>query len=293
MPKKALFLAATVILSAVLASCGGSDGRNLSPAAREQIRNAAAISIVVEVEPKGLLPLTSSVQKVLERVFVGLGLEVARGPDAFPVFLVRISAEAVGRSYWVENGGYETESYSGAAIKGEMALAQTEKDKLTRGFSGRIQTDRDRFFAIEDPLDAPYAQALQQSDFLAAVAGMIDSCWGRARAESVMAGLYDETLPWRDWRSAVLRSMEPFSDAGATSALRAILVRHVERLADPSADTAFDDCLVRLLEMLAARSDRASRPTVVLLMGKLFNHNHHGPWGDSRSVLQEVAARLR
>ena len=293
MLKKTIFLAATAILSAMLVSCGGSDGRKLSPAAREQIRNAAAISIVVEIEPRGLLTFKSSVQKVLEGVFVGLGLEVAQGPAAFPVFLVRISADAVGRSYWVENGGYETESYSGAAVEGEMALAQTEKDKLTRVFSGRIQTDRDRFFAIEDPLDAPFAEALQQSDFLPAVAAMVDSCWGRARAEAVMAGLYDETLPWRHWRSSVLRSLEPFTDAGATAALRALLVRHVERLADPSAESAFDDCLVRLLEMLAARSDRASRPAVVLLMGKLFNHNHHGPWGDSQSFLQEVAARLR
>lgn len=293
MLKKTIPLVVIAILAVTLASCGGSDGGKISPAALDQIRNAAEISIGVEVEPQGLYPFKASVQKVLERVFTGLGLEVAKGPAAFPVFLVRISADAIGKSYWVENGGYETESYSGARVKGEMALAQTDNDKLKRSFSGHIQTDKDRFFAIENPLDAPFNEAMQQSDFLPAVAGLVDSCWGGGKAVAVMAGMYDETLPWRDWRPAVLRSLELFKDAGATAALRAILVRHVEALADPAADIAFDDCLVRLLEMLAARNDRASRPAVVLLMGKLFNHNHHGSWGDSRNYLQEVAARLQ
>lgn len=293
MLKKTIPLVVFAILASALTSCGGADSGKMSPAALDQIRKATEISIGVEIEPQGLYPFKASLHKVLERVFGGLGLEVANDPVAFPVFQVRISAEAVGKSYWVENGGYETESYSSARIKGEMALAQTEQDKLKRSFSGRVDTSKDMLYAIEDPLDAPFNEALQQSDFLPAVSALVESCWGRAQALAVMAGIYDEALPWRDWRLAVLRSLELFTDDRATAALRTILVRHVERLADPSADIAFDDCLVRLLEMLVERNDRASRPAVVQLMGKLLNHNHHGSWGDSRNYLREVAARLR
>lgn len=293
MLKKTIPLILIALMAAALTSCGDSASWKFSPAALAQIRKATEISIGVEVEPKGLYPFKAYAQKVLERVFGGLGLKVTNDPVAFPVFQVRISAEAVGKSYWVENGGYETESYSSARIKGEMALAQTEQDKLKRSFSGRVDTSKDMLYAIEDPLDAPFNEALQQSDFLPAVAGLVEACWGRAQALAVMAGMYDEALPWSDWRLAVLRSLELFTDDRATAALRAILVRHMERLADPSADIAFDACLVRLLEMLVARNDRASRPAVVQLMGKLLNHSHHGSWGDSRSYLQGVVARLQ
>jgi hypothetical protein len=277
---------------AIQCSCGRSDSGKLSPAALEQIRNSSEISIVVEVEPKGLYPFKAFVQKVLERVFSGLGIGIAKGPAAFPVFLVRISADAVGKSYWVENGGYETKSYSGARVKGEMVLAQANNDKLKKSFSGSINTAKDILYAIEDPFDAPFNEALQQSDFLPVIADLIDSCWGREKVLAVMTGIYDEALPWRDWRLAALRSLESFGDAKATEALRKILIRHVDALADPSADIAFDDCMAKLLDILVARNDRDSRPAVVRFMGKLLTYSHHGAWGDSGSYLQSVASRL-
>jgi hypothetical protein len=293
MLKKIIPLVLFSLAAGTQISCGGSDGGRFSPAALEQIKNAAEISIVVEVEPKGLLPFKTSVQKVLDRVFTGLGLALAKEPGTFPVFLVRVSGDAVGKSYWVENGGYETESYSGAKVKGEMVLAQTDKDKLKRSFSGRSDSPKDILFAIEDPLDAPFGEALRQSDFLPAIAGLIDSCWGREKALAAVAGLYGEALSFRGWRQAVLRSLEAFTDARATETLRAILVRHVDALVDPPLDTAFDDCLVKLLEILVERNDRASRPAVISLMAKLGIYNYHGLWGDSKSYLQEVASRLQ
>jgi hypothetical protein len=293
MLKKRILLVLIILAVGTQISCGGSESGKISPAALDQIKNASEISIVVEVEPKGLFTFKASAQKVLDRIFTGLGLEVAKGPAIFPVFLVRINSEAIGKSYWVENGGYETKSYSGAKVKGEMVLAQTDNDKFKKSFSGRINTSKDILFAIEDPLDAPFGEALQQSDFLPVIAALIDSCWGREKALTVMAGMYDEALPWRDWRMAVLRSLEPFTDDKATATLREILVRHVDSLVDPSADIAFDECIVRLLDILVQRNDRASRPAVILFRGKLLTYSHYGSWGDSRSYLQEAASRLK
>jgi len=293
MHDKMVSLFLMTLAMAMQISCGGSDSGKFSPAALEQIRNASAISIVVEVEPKALYPFKAFVQKVLERVFSNLGMEVAKGPATFPVFQVRISADAIGKSYWVEDGGYETKSYSGAKVKGEIVLAQTDTDKIKKSFSGSINTAKDIFYAIDDPLDAPFNETLQQSDFLPVITGLVDSCWGREKALAVMAGMYDEALPRRDWRLAVLRSLEAFNDARVTAALRAILVRHVDALADPTMETAFDDCMVKLLEMLVNRNDRESRPAVVQLMGKLLAHSHHGAWGDSRTYLQGIASRLK
>lgn len=292
MLKKTIPLVLVVLTVGWVVSCGGSDSGKFSPAAREEIRKAREISIAVAVEPRGLVPLQMAAQKVLERVFAGLGIGAASDPGAFPVFEVRIRGEAIGKDYWVDLG-YEVTSYAGARLMGEMALAQTDKDKLKRSFSGRQDPPKNIFAAIEDPLDAPFGDALQQSDFLPAVAGLVDSCWGREKTLAVFAGMYEETLPLRPWRLAVLRSLELFSDDKATAVLRGILVRHAEALADPSAETAFDECTVKLLEILVARNDRASRPAVVLLGGKLQTNVRYGAWGDSRSYLQETASRLQ
>lgn len=290
MRKKTFFPLLAVL---ALAGCGGSgDGGKFSPAALERIGKAREIAITVAVEPPGLVPLQISVQRILERVFAGLGLAVATGPDVFPVFEVRVRAQAVGKDYWVELG-YEATSYSGARVKGEMALAQTEKDKFRRAFSGSQDPPKNIAEAIEDPLDAPFAAALEQSDFLPVLAGLVDACWGRDRALAAFAGLYDVSPPLRPWRLAVLRSLDSFSDDRATAALRAILVRHVGGLVDPAAETAFDECTVTLLQVLVARGDRASRPAVVQLAGKLQASVHFGAWGDSQSYLQGVASRLR
>jgi len=292
MLKKIIPFVLIALAAATQTSCGGSNGGEFSPAALDEIRKATEISIVVAVEPKGLLPLKASVQKILERVFTGLGLAISKDPDTFPSCRVRISGDAIGKSYWVDQG-YQVTSYSGAKVKGDMVIAQTDNDKLKRSFSGRFDTPRDILFAIEDPLDAPFGEALQQSDFLPGIAGLVDSCWGREKALTGIAGLYDEALPLRGWRMSVLRSLEPFTDDKATETLRKILVRHVDALADPSADTAFDDCIVKLLEILVERNDRASRPVVILFRGKLLTYSHHGSWGDSKSYLQEVASRLK
>ncbi len=282
-------------LLAVLAlgCCGGSgDSGKFSPAALERIGKAKEIAITVAVEPQGLVPLQISVQKILQRVFAGLGLALATDPGVFPVFEVRIRAEAVGKDYWVDLG-YGATSYSGARVKGEMALAQTDKDKFLRVFSGRQDPPKNIAEAIEDPLDAPFAAALEQSDFLPALAGLVDACWGSDKALAVFAGLYDVSPPLRPWRLAVLRSLEAFADDKATAALRGILVRHVGELTDPAAETAFDECTVKLLQVLVARSDRASRPAVVQLAGKLQASVHFGAWGDSLSYLQGVASKLQ
>jgi hypothetical protein len=288
---KKMFFPLLAVLA--LGCCGGSgDSGKFSPAALEQIRKAREIAITVAVEPSGLVPLQMSVQRIVERVFAGLGLTVATDPGAFPVFEVRVRAAAVSKDYWVDLG-YGAISYSGARVKGEMALAQTNKDKFLRVFSGRQDPPKNIADAIEDPLDAPFAAALEQSDFLPALAGLVDACWGLDKALAVFAGLYDVSPPLRPWRLAVLRSVEFFSDDKATAALRGILARHVEALSDPSAATAFDECTVKLLEVLVARNDRASRPAVVRLAGKLQAYVHYGVWGDSRSYLEGIASRLQ
>jgi hypothetical protein len=292
MLKKIIPLVLIALAAGVQTSCGGSDGGRFSPAALDQIKKAANISISVEVEPKGLPSLEASVRKILERIFAGLGLAVSKDPCTFPSFRVRISGDAIGKGYWVDQG-YQVTSYSGAKVKGDMVLAQTDNDKLKRGFYGRIDTPKDILFAIEDPLDAPFGEAIQHSDFLPVIAGLIDSCWGREKVLAVIAGMYNGALPFRGWRMSVLRSLEPFTDAKATEKLRTILARHVDALADPSADTAFDDCIVKLLEILVERNDRASRPAIILFRGKLLIYSHHGPWGDSKSYLQEVVSRLK
>jgi hypothetical protein len=293
MRKKIVFLVLIALAAGAQISCGSSESGKFSPAALAQIKKAANIFITVEIEPKGLPSLKASVRNILEQIFAGLGLAVAKAPGTFPSFRVRISGDAIGKSYWVENAGYNTESYSGAKVKGDMVLAQTDNDKLKRAFSGRQEPTRNVFFAVEDPLDAPFGEALRQSDFLPDIAGLVDSCWGREMALAGIAGVYNEALPFRDWRMAVLRSLETFTDAKSTETLRAILDRHVNALTDPSVDTAFDDCIVKLLEILVERNDRASRPAVIMLKGKLAVYNYHGAWGDSKSFLEEIASRLK